>query len=281
MTIDDIGATAFLIAGVRAFENSRDEPLFCDPYAELFLDETWRMRTQKLVDVHYAVADAIRLRTTALNTILEEEIARGVRQVVTLGCGFDMRHAIYADEEIRFFDVDQPPVLEFKSGALKKAGVPMCARVDCNYLDIDLPDQLVQAGLDADAPILFIWEGNTMYLPGDRIFGFLSTLCERMATFRIGFDYLLKSVIDGTYGDAEAITLVRDIQRAIGVSFQTGFDSLDRFESDLAFTVIEAGNILDIGIRRAGPENIERLSSVADVSEALADVYRLALIERG
>ncbi len=279
MTINDIGATAFYIAGIRAMEKDRDEPLFRDPYADLFLSDEWRARTQQLVDVHF-VADAIRLRTVALNNILEDETARGVRQIVTLGCGFDMRYAIYAGEGIRFFDVDQPPVLDFKAETLGAAGVPMCSRIACNYLDVDLPDQLRQGGLDLDVPTLFIWEGNTAYLPGERIFEFLDTLCDRMSQFRIGFDYLLKSVVDGTYEHAEAVTVIRDIQRAIGAEFQTGFDSLDQFESDFPFKVIEAGNVLDVGIRRAGSDSVEKLSLAASVSKELASVYRLALIER-
>ena len=280
MTINDIGATAFLIAGVRALEDEQDEPLFCDPYARLFLSDEWKIRTQKLVDVHFAVRDAIRLRTLAFNRIVEDEIARGVCQIVTLGCGFDMRHAIYAGEKIRFFDVDQPPVLEFKAETLERAGTPTCFGVACNYLDVDLPYKLRQAGLDLDAPTLFVWEGNTVYLPAMKIFELLNTLCDRMAQFRIGFDYLLKSVIDGTYEDAEPVTVVREIQQALGARFLTGFDSLDRFENDLPFNVIEAGNILDVGIRHSGSDTVEKLPSSANVSEALASVYRLALIER-
>lgn len=280
MTINEIGATAFLIAGVRALEDGRDKPLFSDPHASLFVNDEWMARTHKLIDVHFAVADAIRLRTMALNRVVEDEIARGVRQIVTLGCGFDMRQAIQAGDGVRFFDVDQPAVLEFKADVLDSAGIPMCTAVACDYLEVDLPARLSEAGLDRDAQTLFVWEGNTMYLPGGRVFGFLERLCVRIGRFRVGFDYLLKSVLDGTYEDAEAVAVVRDVQKAMGVVFQTGFDSLDHFETEVPFRVIKTGNVLDAGFRRGGSQTDERLASTAGLSEAFARVYRLALIER-
>ena len=285
MTIDEIGATAFLIAAVRALEDGQDKPLFSDAYASLFVNDEWMARARKLMDVHFAVGDAIRLRTMALNKVVEDEIARGVRQVVTLGCGFDMRQAIYAGDGVRFFDVDQLAVLDFKADVLDRAGIPMCSSVACDYLEVDLPALLLDLGLDRDEQALFVWEGNTMYLSGDRVFGFLERLCDRIGRFRVGFDYLLKSVLDGTYEDAEAVAVVRDVQKAMGVVFQTGFDSLEQFETDVPFSVIESGNVLDVGIRRDSSQTdemfaSERLASTAGLSEAFAGVYRLALIER-
>ena len=280
MTINAIGSTAFMIAGIRALEDTRDVPLFSDPYASLFVDNEWIERTQKLTDVHFAVSEAIRLRTIVLHKIVEDEIARGIRQIVILGCGFDMRQAIYASDGVRFFDVDQPAVLEFKAGVLKKAGVPICSAVPCNYLDDDLPERLQEAGLDLGARTLFVWEGNTMYLPGEHVFDFLEQLCNRMTRFRIGFDYLLKSVIDGTYEDAEAVEVIRGVQEALGARFQTGFDSLKPFEIDMPLKVIESGNILEAGIRYAGSDTDERLASTLGLSKAFAGVYRFALIER-
>ena len=120
MTINELGATAFLIAGIRALEEHREMPLFSDPYASLFVDAEWQARVQNLLDVHFAVGDAIRLRTMALHKTVEAEIARGTRQIVALGAGFDMRHAIFATEGVRFFEVDQPAVLKFKADVLDR-----------------------------------------------------------------------------------------------------------------------------------------------------------------
>lgn len=278
--INEIGATAFIIAGIRALEDERDEPMFSDPYAELFLNEELRERAKQLTQVHFAVGDAIRLRTVAFNTVVENSIKQGVRQVVTLGSGFDMRHAIFATKRVQFFEVDQEAVLKFKASVLAEKGIKGCKAICCNYLEADLPDELMRAGLDPDQETLIIWEGNTMYLPSELIMGFLSRLCDQLPRFRIGFDYFPRSVLDGTYESAEAVEIVRGVQKVMHVTFQTGFDSLKPFETETPFRVVEAGNIIDIGIRLGGPDTERLLGRTAFLTKELAASYRIALLER-
>ncbi len=280
ININEIGATAFIIAGIRALEDSREHPMFSDPYAQLFLNRELQETARQLTQVHFAVGDAIRLRTVAFNVIVESGIRRGVRQVVTLGSGFDMRHRIFASGDVQFFDVDQSAVLEFKASVLAEAGFPGCTAIPCNYLEADLPEELIRAGLDPDAETLIIWEGNTMYLPGTLIMGFLNRLCERLSRFRIGFDYFPESVLNGTYENAEAIEIVRGVQKVMNVTFKTGFDSLQPFETEAPFRVVDTGNIIEIGTRLGGPGTEEKLGETANISRELAASYRIALLER-
>ena len=280
ININEIGTTAFIIAGIRALEESREHPMFSDPYAQLFLNPELQETARQLTQVHFAVGDAIRLRTLAFNVIVESDIRRGVRQVVTLGAGFDMRHRIFANDDVRFFDVDQPAVLEFKASVLAKAGIPGCTAIHCNYLEADLPEELIRAGLDPDVETLIIWEGNTMYLPGELIMGFLKRLCERLSRFRIGFDYFPKSVLDGTYESAEAVEIVHGVQKVMNVTFTTGFDSLQPFETEAPFRIIDTGNIIEIGTRLGGPGTEEKLGETANISRELASSYWIALLER-
>ena len=254
--------------------------MFSDPYAGLFLNDELRECARQLTEVHFAVGDAIRLRTVAFNTVVEDSIRRGVRQVVTLGSGFDMRHAIFATGGVRFFDVDQEAVLKFKASVLAGKGVEGCKAICCNYLEADLPDELIRAGLDPDQETLVIWEGNTMYLPSELIMGFLDRLCGRLSRFRIGFDYFPRSVLDGTYESAEAMEIVRSVQKVMNVTFLTGFDSLETFETEAPFRVVDAGNIIEIGIRLGGPDTERLLGKTAFLTKELAASYRIALLER-
>jgi len=135
---------------------------------------------------------------------------------------------------------------------------------------------LQQAGLGLAEQTLFVWEGNTMYLPVERLFAFLARLSGEIKHFRVGFDYLLGSVLDGTYEDSEAVSVLREVQKAIGVEFVTGFDSLDRFEADLNFKIVKSAPILEA----TGANGSAILPSAAGLSEAFAGIYRLALIER-
>ena len=278
--INEIGTTAFIIAGIRALEDSRDRPMFSDPYAQLFLTPELRETARQLTEVHHLVGDAIRLRTVIFNVILESDIRRGVRQVVTLGSGFDMRHRNFATEGVRFFDVDQSAVLAFKAQVLAKAGVPACTAIPCNYLEGDLAAALIDAGLDPDEDTLIIWEGNTMYLSGDLIMGFLNRLCGKLSRFRIGFDYFPQSVLDGNYDNEEAIEILRGVQKVMNVTFITGFDSLEPFETEAPFRVIDTGNFIEVGTRLGGPETTEILGETVNTAPDLAACYRIALMER-
>ena len=278
MDINKIGMTAFIISGVRELEDNEKHPLFSDPYAKHFVNDEIRVRVAQLKQLHPAMGDLIRMRTVAINSIVRSEIRRGVHQVVTLGAGFDMRHAIFASKGVQFWDIDQPAVMEFKKATLSKAGVATCPSIQCNYLDVDLPQQLADAGLDLSAETLFIWEGNTMYLPSDRIFGFLRSLCDSMPNFRICFDYLPNSLLEGTFKSAEAIELVGKVQQVMNVTFSSGFDTLDEFETQLAMRVIESGTCMDVGLRHAGPDAEHSVTSASDISPELKDAYNIAFL---
>ena len=125
--------------------------------------------------------ELVRYRSCLFDDITRREIGNGIRQIVILGSGFDMRPLVFETEGVRFCDVDQPAVLAFKGKVLESHGVTPCVGIPCNYLEVDLPAKLEEAGLDLDAPILFIWEGNTMYLPEALIYDFLGRLSSRIS----------------------------------------------------------------------------------------------------
>ena len=141
-----------------------------------FIDEEATEQFRRLIRTYPAIRETARYRVCIMNETLERAIADGVKQVVTLGAGFDMRAHIFRTPGVRFCDVDQPAVLAFKRKVLEARGVAPCAAIPGNYLEIDLPGELAGKGFDLDAPTLFIWEGNTMYLPVDLIHDFLERL---------------------------------------------------------------------------------------------------------
>ncbi len=176
-------------------------------------------------------------------------------------------------EGVVFYDVDQPAVLSFKQIVLKGHGVTPCASIPCNYLEADLPAMLVEAGLDPDQPILFIWEGNTMYLPVELIFGFLNQLCSKLPRFSIAFDYLSKQIIDRTSGIQEVTAATDKFEKLFNVKWLTGFDDLDVFEQRTDLKVSESAGLLDVGMRVA-PDAAPSLS-------ALMGLYSYAILTHG
>ena len=80
-----------------------------------------RSSSARLIRTYPAIRETARYRVCIMNETLERAIADGVKQVVTLGAGFDMRAQIFRTPGVRFCDVDQPGVLAFKRAFSKPA----------------------------------------------------------------------------------------------------------------------------------------------------------------
>ena len=271
--INEIGSTAFVIACFRAMENDSEQPLCNDPYAEWFINDDIKAKTGQLEAALPESREILRYRFCLFDEVVKTRIEGGIRQVVALGCGFDMRAHVFRTKGVTFFDIDQPAVLSFKNKVLEGHGVTPCVGIPCNYLEADLPAMLADAGLDPDQPILFIWEGNTMYLPVELIFGFLNRLCSELPRFSIAFDYFSKRIIDRTSGIQQVTAVTNMFEKLLNVKWLTGFDDLDVFGQRTGLKVAESAGLLDVG-KRVAPD-------VAPSMSALVDLYSYAILTHG
>ena len=121
--INEIGATAFVIASIRALESEKPHPLFEAPYAEWFSNDRARAAAQQMDAAFAPSTTMVRIRTRYFNRFVERGIGSGARQVVLLGGGFDMRAHHYRDAGAAFFEVDQKAVLEFKRAIVERNGL--------------------------------------------------------------------------------------------------------------------------------------------------------------
>ena len=259
MDINEVGSTAFFPSCVRQMEQDEARPLFEDPYAGWFIDEEATQEFRRLIHTYPAIRETARYRVCVMNETLERAMADGVKQVVTLGAGFDMRSQIFRTPGVRFCDVDQPGVLAFKHKILEARGVTPCAAIPGNYLELDLPGELAKISFDLDAPTLFIWEGNTMYLPAELIHDFLDRLRARTPSLIVAFDYFSAKIINRTSGE-ETMTAATDyFERNFGAKWVTGFDDLSVFEKRNEIRIIESGAMLDVCMRHA-PESAPALA---------------------
>ena len=158
-----------------------------------------------------------------------------------------MRAHIFAAPGVTHYEVDQGAVVQYKHGVLRGNGIEPCPSLPYNYLEIDLPEKLVEAGLDPDVPTVIVWEGNTMYLPTETIFPFLRRLCDRISSFRIGFDYFAEDLQERAFERKEDLERIEAVERAMGASFPTGFADLAVFEAETPLKVLEDGPIGDLG----------------------------------
>lgn len=172
-----VSDTAYAIATMRALEAERPERerLFEDPFARIFAEAGAHAEagTKLFLSLPF-FHDGVRLRTRFVDNAVREALADGLRQVVLLGAGFDMRAQRMpeiAGSGARVFEVDVPEALSTKRALLEAAGVESpdhVARVAADFLDRDLPAKL-RTDLEAHGHrvgegTLFVLEGVVAYL---------------------------------------------------------------------------------------------------------------------
>lgn len=183
---ESVGATALGVAAARAAENAREDRLFDDPYAQLFIDAAgagmWTLlsRTalpEALTDVDpqlpermQAMSNYMASRTVFFDEFFLRASEAGVRQAVILAAGLDARSwRLEWPQGTTVYELDQPKVLDFKAATLHAAGAhPRATQVNVSIdLRQDWPEALRQAGFDASAPTAWSAEGLLPYLPAE------------------------------------------------------------------------------------------------------------------
>ena len=275
--INEIGATAFVIASIRAMEQEQPDPLFHDPYAEWFSNERALGAARQLNEAFPPSTTMVRFRTRYFNRFIERGIAAGARQVVLMGGGFDMRAHIYDDSAAAFFEVDQKAVLEFKRVTLERHGIEQRPSVLGNYLEVDVAGGLAEVGFDPATPTLIVWEGNTMYLPPESIMPFVNRLADAITTFRIAFDYFAVDLQSREFESEEDRRRLEGVEKAMRASFPTGFADLSVFEEQTPLKVAEDGSFASLA------EDFGLADMVAAYPEDWREtlkLYRYCVLER-
>jgi methyltransferase (TIGR00027 family) len=103
-----------------------------------------------------------------------------VRQVLTVGAGYDGRSFRYGGPGIRWIELDHPATTAEKRRVLAAAAIePTAVTVEVDLETADLAGAVTAAGWQATEPALFLCEGHTPYLTPatvDRTLAALRTL---------------------------------------------------------------------------------------------------------
>ncbi len=181
---DSVGATALMVAAVRAAESSRSVPLINDPYARMLVDDEGGGVFSSILDGSLAgriaaidsdaaaifsyMEDYQAVRTHFFDTFYTEAAAAGIRQFVILASGLDTRaYRLNWPQGAVVYEVDLPEVLAYKASELAAQGVQPQATVRevAGDLRDDWPTVLKQQGFDTSEPAAWLAEGLLMYLP--------------------------------------------------------------------------------------------------------------------
>ena len=155
LDINDVGMTAFFIAYFRDAEHKRRDSLFDDPYSRWFVTDEIRPYAEKFAELCPEFETLIRCRLLFFRELVRTQIENGVKQVVSVGAGFDTRPAIFRTEGVTFFDVDQPEVVRHKRQTLAQHGLEPWPAIACNYLEVNLPAKIAGSGFRRPPAIPF------------------------------------------------------------------------------------------------------------------------------
>jgi len=120
------------------------------------------------------MTDILAARTRYIDTFFSEAQeaggTAGIRQVVILAAGLDARgYRLPWAPGTTVFEVDQPQVIEFKTGTIGALGAEPTADVRAVAIDLrhDWPSALREAGFDSGQPAAWAAEGLLGFLPAD------------------------------------------------------------------------------------------------------------------
>jgi methyltransferase (TIGR00027 family) len=190
-----VGATALGVAASRAVETAGPNPLIRDDFARILVSSAgpawarltdvelaWLDGDQHGQRVHRVGVDYQAVRTHFFDEYFGNAVSAGIRQVVILAAGLDSRaYRLSWPAGTTVYEIDQPKVLEYKTGILQSHGAMPTARrcpVPTDLRD-DWPAALTAAGFDRTQPTAWLAEGLLPYLPSDaqdRLFAMFTAL---------------------------------------------------------------------------------------------------------
>jgi methyltransferase (TIGR00027 family) len=216
----------------RALESARPagKALFCDTLAEGFIDHAARLLVRAsavaalrvpllaLFDRSWPGARTSAVaRTRLIDDWVIDGTARGCRQLVLLGAGFDSRPwRLPALLDISIFKVDHPSTAAEKSARIRALGADpsRVVSVPLDFARDRLLDRLATAGFDATKTTMVVWEGVTNYLMDDAVCAVLGWAGTLKPGSRLAFTYVHQGVLTDPTSFAGAPKILRAVASA-------------------------------------------------------------------
>jgi methyltransferase (TIGR00027 family) len=157
----------------------------------------------------------IAARTRFFDEQVQAAIARGVRQVVVCGAGYDDRALRFRTGGVRFFELDHPVTQADKARRLRRAGLGTAGlRLAAADFGVDdVPAVLAASGQDAARATLFLCEGLLVYLDEAAIAALLAGLAMRAAP---GSALAASLAVHRAGADSQAVTAAANARRPAG-----------------------------------------------------------------
>ena len=228
MTTKRVRSTAFSVATIKALEYQTPAAwrLYDDPYTARMLTgpSAWAARHRWLMGLLLSLGQrhmpgvfgGMSCRTRAIDDVCRISVSQGIRQVVILGAGLDVRAQRLPEfADCHIWEVDAPEVQAFKKQRVQHVFGSLPAHVTyvpTDFMRQNLADALRDAQFDAQAAALFICEGVSQYInaeANDAIFRFVGQCAP-------GSCLVLSYVLQRVFGDRLYGRFVKRLQWVSG-----------------------------------------------------------------
>jgi methyltransferase (TIGR00027 family) len=284
-------ATGYGPALMRAIENlmPEDRRLFNDPWSEKFLPPSWKfwlvlLRFPGMLNFLMKARERLTpgviggfiCRTRYIDDAVLRAVVEEFDSVVNLGAGMDTRaFRIPGIEEVRYFEMDLPELLDVKKEYIDKkiGGLPAnLSLVPIDFDNQDIGEALQKAEYSPSSRTLFIWEGVTQYITRDAIDKVLEYVAKAASGSMIVFTYVLESFIDGSVIPFGLKSLYRMTLKKKDPLWLSGFDpaGMPEFVSRFSLHLIE-----DVGHE----EHMERYIRLVGRDLSVFEIERIVLAE--
>ncbi len=163
--IQNVSDTAFMVAGFRATESEREQPLFRDPLAAKLAGERGR-KILATVPKSFVGAWSVVIRTVIIDDLIRRAIEDGIDTILNLGAGLDTRpYRMDLPRSLLWVEVDYPHVVALKEFRLANEA-PRCR---LERISLDLTDRAARRAFLSDmstgaTKMLVLTEGVAPYL---------------------------------------------------------------------------------------------------------------------
>ena len=211
--MEDIARTALWVAGMRALESERGNPLFRDPFARRLAGDAFLEDLRRSNEANGGMPPAIEVRTRWIDDQVALSVGRGIRQVVILAAGMDARaYRLAWPPNTRLFELDRDDLLQDKHEKLSGVA-PKCERYAASVdLADDWPAVLKDLGFVSNDPALWLVEGLLIYLQPDQV----ARLLERLNALSAAGSVVLLDVVGQTMLASSRAKALHDLARQFG-----------------------------------------------------------------
>lgn len=245
--------SAKMVARMRAEESEREDALFHDEVAAKVAGAQGKVIGDRFSRVLPELQRMVAARTRHLDDCIREA-GEQVAQVVFIGSGFDfrmLRHQALLDK-VMVYELDLPEMLEERQALERELRLEMpydrVRRVACDLLNQSLGERLTAAGLDAQKPTFFIYEGCSMYFTREQnkaILREVRNLMKGSADSRLWMDVMHEHAMEVGCGEGRVSEFLRGMA-ALGEPFVFGIADDDNLFSSTGLRRMHSATTTDV-----------------------------------